>query len=1081
MPNRLFFDRQDYQLLHMINETIAHGTSADMEHQVFDANLHPHGILELTTTHEFRIAHAVVNLLGNLQTGKTEDRLAALRTLHDEVLHSARTSFRYNTGRVLIQIMKEIVRAHGDDHAQLKLVRDFRSAASGNPRIVRLFLRRHHLLEMPEEWNQLTMDHHVHDANTKGRKNPTHLIMDAWIKGIRYLTVVYYNYVEPAAARELLESASIIGISVRIGLEFRAPFRGRFISFVWTPRGFSDYQSFLAFLDEEPMQELIDEGHKVSAWIRRHVFATLNAWNVRHRPRLEAELELELPALEENAFMGFVSTGRPSFVHLAEFIHAAYLPLLRARVQALQAEAPTAEPDRAARIQELIRRMDSLTPEMIMNNWLKPAQNPELPSPNVPDLSPDAPKLLRLPPHVLMEWLTNVRSGYRITLQLADLTPEDVMELLWDCEGRITHLEMFNLKEWQDDRLRNLEAINELQIALNEGSALHLKYMLRTMTRSLERDQEGEECSRQDKFRIILHNIAKLQAPYKTNPLGARIGTDSTSHSSMRYGMGLAIPESLPPRARRLAYRKKGFHPLFLPIDLKVALRVTCTLPSRPTALMKKIGPTVRKLWGFHTFGLKKVREWLVDSSQIRTGEGSNVITMGGLSDAQGNGFLTEPAGAECDRGKALGVRYLNTRFSNILKVLIGFIPAMLVFACTQDWWVLAWLGAPIWFVITGIRNIAQAVLGGGGVRRSSLLHWRDFIDWTRISDSLMYTGLSVVLLEWIIRDLMLARGMGLTTNNSPLLVFSIIAFANSLYIAGHNIFRGFPKEAIVGNIFRSVLAIPTSLVYNELLLGFFVFLGLPSPMLLLDQSAAITSKAASDTVAGLIEGFADARNNRSLRHWDYKTKLARFFDNYAKLELRFSDVDILSLLSRPKEFARLTSREAHHLYISNIINLLDLMYFWMYQPYARQTLISILRTMTREERIILARSQLMLMRVREVSQLFVDGLLGPSFAKALAFYLDSHEEYIAAITRQCATAGRTRRDRKGRASLPAGQGNACPPHSDEAGEQAEEPDSLPAGSQTRMDRHTAAQMDAMAHNLPFAFSHAPRAESEPH
>ncbi len=91
MPNRLFFDRQDYQLLHMINETIEHGASADMEHQVFDANLHPHGILELTTTHEFRIAHAVVNLLGNLRTGKVEDRLVALRTLRDFPLqHGAR-------------------------------------------------------------------------------------------------------------------------------------------------------------------------------------------------------------------------------------------------------------------------------------------------------------------------------------------------------------------------------------------------------------------------------------------------------------------------------------------------------------------------------------------------------------------------------------------------------------------------------------------------------------------------------------------------------------------------------------------------------------------------------------------------------------------------------------------------------------------------------------------------------------------------------------------------------------------------------------------------------------------------------
>jgi hypothetical protein len=54
----------------------------------------------------------------------------------------------------------------------------------GQPRIVRKQLLRYHLLEMPEEWNQVTCDDHVHDVNTKGRKSSTHLIMDAWIKGI---------------------------------------------------------------------------------------------------------------------------------------------------------------------------------------------------------------------------------------------------------------------------------------------------------------------------------------------------------------------------------------------------------------------------------------------------------------------------------------------------------------------------------------------------------------------------------------------------------------------------------------------------------------------------------------------------------------------------------------------------------------------------------------------------------------------------------------------------------------------------------------------------------------------------------
>ena len=84
MLGTLFFDKQDRELLRMINETIDHGPSQDLEHKVFDANLHPHGILELTTTHEYRMAHAVINLLGNLEAGGAPDRLMALRILRDE-------------------------------------------------------------------------------------------------------------------------------------------------------------------------------------------------------------------------------------------------------------------------------------------------------------------------------------------------------------------------------------------------------------------------------------------------------------------------------------------------------------------------------------------------------------------------------------------------------------------------------------------------------------------------------------------------------------------------------------------------------------------------------------------------------------------------------------------------------------------------------------------------------------------------------------------------------------------------------------------------------------------------------------
>lgn len=69
----------------------------------------------------------------------------------------------------------------------------------------------------------------------------------------------------------------------------------------------------------------------------------------------------------------------------------------------------------------------------------------------------------------------------------------------------------------------------------------------------------------------------------------------------------------------------------------------------------------------------------------------------------------------------------------------------------TQNWWVLAWFGALIWFSITGIRNIIQAVIAGGGFQKGARIDWKSLINWSRVSDSLMYTGMSVVLLEGLL------------------------------------------------------------------------------------------------------------------------------------------------------------------------------------------------------------------------------------------------------------------------------------------------------------------------------------------
>ena len=275
------FDLQDHQLIQLVNSFVA-ARNMSMSLVQPEEGLHPRGIIKLTTDPGMRIARSVIILLESLEARGPQERLQALRRLHDEVLYSALSSLQKNTARVLIQIMKDLVRAAPHVHVQLPLAHDFYQAVRGTPHVIRALLRRYHLLEMPEDWNQQAFDHHVHDANTKGRKSPTHLVMDAWIKGLRFITVVYYNTVDPEAASELLRAARIMGITVRIGIEFRATFHDKLIELTWSPLNVHSSRTFIKLLQRPDIAAILREYATVNQWMRQHVLRLLQAWNQKH-------------------------------------------------------------------------------------------------------------------------------------------------------------------------------------------------------------------------------------------------------------------------------------------------------------------------------------------------------------------------------------------------------------------------------------------------------------------------------------------------------------------------------------------------------------------------------------------------------------------------------------------------------------------------------------------------------------------------------------------------------------------------------------------------------------------------------
>lgn len=995
--SRLFFDKSDHRLLAMVNDMITGDAAERDDQRRFFHYFHPRGIKEMAESKGLRIAYAVIHLLASLERGQIENRLNALRALRDEVLCSADQGLQKNTARVLLEIMKELIRSHGDYARQLRLARDFSIVASGRPRIVRDYLDRYYLLEMPEEWNQLAFDDHVHDANTKGRKSATHLIMDAWIKGIRRLRVIYYNFIRPETAAELMEAAAVMGIMVRIGIEFSATFYAGFAQLIWVPRGFTDSKDFLRFLAEKEVQAFMDEGRAVSAHQQNYVMAIFDAFNAHHRPALNQELGIDLPVLDSGEFLRFVGLGQASLLHLAKFIHIRLLPLMKQRLKTLRPRHAEANADEREAIETLAVKMNLLTVDKVHERFLKPEQNPWVPDINKSCTLTRIPLLMQLSPCEIIDRLVALHSGYRITLNLSNLKVEDVLEIVYGCGGRISRLEIFNLKDYADCKVAHIPPIHRLQQSLNESNVIQIKQTILETIDRLKAQDDPVALSRVPVFKAMLADVETLKNMYQSKPLKPRVGSDSTGHIDRLFGMGLVVMDSLPNPVRKKIENETDSSRLIIPFHVDTSLRRIYATAPESTGIAGFLLAGFRKIPWFRHVGRKPREEWVAHENSTRMVESGNIVTMGGHQGDNTNRLTLADTTPEASKIN-YSWRYVHPVLQNLLKVAAGFVPAFMTFFLTHDWWVLMYFGAFIWFFITGMRNIVQSVVGGGGIRRSSLLKWNDFVSWDRLSDSLFYTGFSVPLLDYLVKTLILSRGFGVTIATHPVLLYAIMALVNGIYLTSHNLYRGLPKEAAYGNFFRSVISIPVAFALNALIGGMLSLFGAADVNGILQSWAAVISKASSDTVAGFIEGFADRAKNVRNRLADYRQKMSQFLDCYARLEILFPEADAYDVLAKPKKYLAEADAETRDQILILIINALDLLYFWMYQPRARTAFNALLCRMEPDERRILIKAQSILKMEREISQMFIDGIAGRNFSKPLAFYLSESAAYLEAV-----------------------------------------------------------------------------------
>lgn len=931
-----------------------------------------------------------------MERGEIENRLQALKGLNDDIFSTADGPMVKNTARVLLQIMKELVRAKGDYSLQLHLSHDFRMAAFGKPRIVRRLLKHYHLLEMPEEWNQITFDDHVHDANTSGRKSPTHLIMDAWIKGIRRLRVIYYHYIEPRFAAELIEAARIMEIDLRIGIEFWAAYRNRTISLIWVSRGLPDVDTFLCFLAEPHVVEFMEQGKAVLKFQEKCVLRLLADFNEQQFDALCRDFDIDMKRPVPDGFLRFAFPGQPSVLHLGEYIHSLAVSAMKDRIKDLNRMFSRSDAEEQQKIKQMVEKMDCFSAKDIISTYLCLSQHHGMPMLFDICNDTDLPDRLKINFKELLANIEKLHHGFRITLNLGDLKPEDVLEILYDSNGLVTRLEIVNLKDFILGKTDHIFSVNALQEAINDGSLLKLKRVVRQIITGVEQSDYGDKTARLKKLVDVLHDIDALKNMYSVRPLKSRLGSDSNGRSNQTYGMGFGIVNTLTFRAKKEIRKHTGGR-LILPANIKVNQRIISIRVNSMHPVLKWVMNILKRLPGLDQIMQVQKKEWVFEAFSMDMNRKGNIVTLGGIQKDIRNGLRLDLPDSEKNSTEK-SWKNLNTRLKNCFKVIIGFIPAFICFALTKDWWFLAYFGAFIWFGITGIRNILQSVLGGGGIRRSSLLKWNDYISWERLTDSLLYTGFSVPLLDYVIKTVLLDKTFGINITSSPIALYSGMALANGIYLSTHNAFRGLPKGAITGNFFRSILSIPVAILFSSMIGGMLSFFDIAAVEVVLQKWAAIISKAASDAVAGIIEGTADRFHNMGLRKRDIKKKFSDLFDTYSKLELLFPEIEELKILEKSEALFNSRNSEVKDLARMIIINSLDLFYFWMYLPRARTVMIDMVSRLTPEEKIIFLQSQKILEHEQYISRLFVDGILGRNFSRPLSFYLTTYKNYLYAI-----------------------------------------------------------------------------------
>lgn len=719
---------------------------------------HPKGFIKEFKKRRTTILESYLLLTKNLESVNYNERIKALRLLAEHIIYSRSLKMPLNTARVQLALMKEVIKNRDNKRVQLELMHDFSVSSFGHPRVIRKFLKKFDIIEVPETGEELKdlkmgWDFHVHDNTSYGRKTPIQLIIDAFIKGISELTVAYINLDQEEAINEILEAGKILGIKVNIAIEFSSIINGYRFHFLYILPGYSNKpKKFKRFLKQKSndYKEFLRELEESDKKRTKTIELLIENFNQYHLPLINEGYEKDsIYFLEPLQYKYEQSESLPriySARQLGELLYPKLKKVFENRALQITAVKLNADknPDLFSKeeieqINNLFKKIrnqySELDPEKIRIQYFANADI-SIPATSVSSLED------------IYELARKSEGNIKFVQPLQNGLEAAVNMLLDNCK-MISHTEIFNIHDTIENKESDFILFSQFVKILNNVDRENLVKFFNA-----------------NKISYKEQHLSKSLDYLKNNKLIPAIGSDATGRSTLAPGMGFVMENRLP-KYQRNYFKKRHYN-----------------MPQEVSELMYKLAR--------------------VPKSPLKGKEKANIICLGKIDTSKKNLLGDEKNQKPISPIQAW--EYLNPVIKNFIFVLIGFIPAYYILGVEY---------AMLWFVITGSRNMFVDVISGNGLNPTE---WKSQdINWNNVAQSLFWTGFSVPILGYVKTNFDLFWTGPHEGTMFELFKFFFINISNGLYIASHNYIRGFDKATIRGNLFRSIIAWPFATLFSPI------------------------------------------------------------------------------------------------------------------------------------------------------------------------------------------------------------------------------------------------------------------------